>query len=62
MYETQQDYRGTENIPTDRLRAKMFLSKTDYYKATLYVDDIGNSRTEQVNDFERRELIQKQQD
>ena len=57
LYETQKDYRGTENIPTDRLRAELFLSKKDFYKAGLYVDDIGNMRTEQVSDTERRDLI-----
>ena len=46
MYETQKDNRGTENIPTDRLRAEMFLSKADFYRRNLYVDDIGNMRTE----------------
>lgn len=46
LYDTQQDYRGTENIPTDRLRADLFLAKKDFYKRNLYVDDIGNMRTE----------------
>jgi len=37
----------------------MFLAKKDFYKRNLYVDDIGNMRTEQVSDFERRDLIWK---
>ncbi len=40
----------------------MFLSKADFYRRNLYVDDIGNMRTEQVSDFERRDLNWKQQD
>ena len=39
----------------------MFLSKAAFYRRNLYVDDIGNSRTEQVSDFERRDLNWEQQ-
>ncbi len=51
LYETTKDPRGTENVPIDRMRAEMFLSKVDFYKRNLYPDDLTNALTEQVSDF-----------